>query len=129
MLRKLILVLTLCSISALTGCASIVNGTHQSVSVHNGQIEGATCSLSNNKGQWFINRTPGSVVINRSFDDLQISCKKRGYQIGNQRIASHTKALAFGNAIFGGVIGAGVDIADGAAYDYPTSIYIPLHRA
>lgn len=130
MLKKLILIAaSITFMSALTGCASIVNGTHQSVSVHNGPVEGAVCSLRNNKGQWFINGTPGSVVINRSFDDLKISCKKHGYQIGKEHIASHTKAMVFGNALFGGAIGAGVDIADGAAYDYPTNIYVPMQRA
>lgn len=34
--------------------------------------------------------------------------------------------MAFGNIIFGGVIGVGVDVATGAAYDYPEVISIPL---
>ncbi len=126
MIRKLILI-SAC-LSVLTGCASIVNGTQQSVSVHNGAIGGATCSLSNNKGQWFISNTPGSVTVNRSFDDLRVSCQKRGYRHGYRRVGSSTKAMAFGNVIFGGVVGAGVDMADGAAYDYPTSIFVPMQR-
>lgn len=39
-------------------------------------------------------------------------------------VKSSTKAMAFGNIIFGGVIGAGVDVATGAAYDYPTMITV-----
>lgn len=34
--------------------------------------------------------------------------------------------MAFGNLKFGGLIGAGVDIGTGAAYDYPQVISIPL---
>ena len=30
--------------------------------------------------------------------------------------------------VFGGVISAGVDVVDGAAYDYPTDIYIPMKK-
>jgi hypothetical protein len=32
--------------------------------------------------------------------------------------------MAFGNILFGGVIGVGVDVATGAAYDYPALITV-----
>jgi len=114
---------------ALTGCASIVNGTNQSISVHNGNIGGATCSLENDKGRWYIPLTPASVTVHRSYNDLAVHCQKPGYKTAYSRVASKTKAMAFGNAIFGGVIGAGVDMVDGAAYDYPENIYVPMQRA
>lgn len=113
----------------LTGCASIVNGTNQSVSVHTTPAYGATCSLENNKGRWFINKTPGSVTVNRSFKDLLVSCEKKGYRPSFKQVKSKTKAMAFGNIVFGGVIGAGVDVADGAAYDYPSDIFVPMVKA
>lgn len=113
----------------LSGCASIVNGNQQSVSVKTGEIHGATCTLENNKGKWYVPVTPGSVTVRRSYDDLKVSCEKRNYGMGEKNIVSHTKGMAFGNIVFGGVIGAGVDMADGAAYDYPTDIDVPLsHR-
>jgi hypothetical protein len=34
--------------------------------------------------------------------------------------------MAFGNILFGGIIGVGVDTATGAAYDYPTLITVQL---
>lgn len=113
--------------SVLTGCASIVNGTNQSVSV-NTHTSGAECALSNDKGTWYINNTPGSVVVHRSYADLLIHCQKPGYRPLTASIASKTKGMAFGNVVFGGVIGAGVDMADGSAYDYPVSIDLPLQR-
>ena len=36
--------------------------------------------------------------------------------------------MAFGNILFGGVIGAGVDIATGAAYDYPELIVVEVDQ-
>ena len=114
--------------AALTSCASIVNGNQQSVSVKTGEIQGATCTLKNNKGIWYVNNTPGSVTVHRSYDALDVSCEKKGYGFGDEKVASKTKAMAFGNALFGGVIGAGVDMADGAAYDYPTIIDVPMGR-
>ncbi len=111
--------------SLLTGCASIVNGTNQSVSVNTPAIQGAMCSLTNDKGKWYVNQTPASVTVHRSFKDLVVNCKK-GHKQGTVVVPSKTKAMAFGNVIFGGVIGAGVDMADGSAYDYPTDIQIPM---
>lgn len=126
---KLVSILVVCAVvSSLSGCASIVDGVHQSVSVQTLPATGATCSLQNNKGTWYVNRTPGSVVIHKSYKDLQVSCQKRGYRTSTLKVQSHTKAMAFGNAIIGGVIGAGVDIGDGAAYSYPNLITVPMGK-
>lgn len=114
--------------SGLTGCASIVTGTNQSVSVHTGSVGGATCSLENDKGRWYISNTPGSAVVHRSFNDLRINCQKAGYRPSYAQVASKTKGMAFGNVVFGGVVGAGVDVVNGAAYDYPTDIYVPMQK-
>ncbi len=73
----------------------------------------------------YINSTPGSVVVNRSYSDLNIICKKAS-KSGNSTVKSTTKGMAFGNIIAGGTIGAGVDVHTGAAYDYPASISVPL---
>jgi hypothetical protein len=34
--------------------------------------------------------------------------------------------MAYGNILLGGVIGAGVDVVNGAAYDYPSEVSVPL---
>lgn len=44
-------------------------------------------------------------------------------------VKSKTKGRAFGNVLAGGIIGVGVDMGDGAAYDYPTEIVVPMKRA
>ncbi len=116
----------------LVGCASIVNGQNQSVSVESrtdaGPVSGANCKLSNNKGTWFVT-TPGSTMVQRSFEDLSVRCDKDTLEPGLVSVKSSTKAMAFGNIIFGGVIGAGVDISTGAAYDYPTLITVQMGRS
>jgi hypothetical protein len=119
----------LASVSLLgSGCASIVSGTNQSVSVETRSKQGqavmsANCKLSNNKGTWYVT-SPGSVVVSRSFEDLLINCEKENQEPGLASVKSSTKGMAFGNIIFGGVIGAGIDMASGAAYDYPTMINV-----
>jgi hypothetical protein len=128
-MNKLAGALSLAAITLSTGCASIVSGNHQPVSVETGAVKNASCSLVNNKGTWFVPNTPGSVVVNRSFDEMNVTCQKTGYRTSIVKIGSSTKPMAFGNIVFGGVIGAGVDMADGAAYDYPTIIQVPMKRA
>ena len=112
-----------------TGCASIVNGTNQPVSVNTQPISGAKCELENNKGTWYVPNTPGSVTVQRSYEPLHVTCEKHGYKASEKNVSSSTKPMAFGNIVFGGVIGAGVDMADGAAYDYPTDIQINMPTA
>jgi len=120
-----------CALVALasTGCASIVGGTSQVVSVETNaagrSAPGARCALSNPKGEYFVT-TPGTVTINRAYDDLIVRCDLAGVGQGSTSVKSTTKAMAFGNLVFGGVIGAAVDIGSGAAYEYPVMITVEM---
>jgi hypothetical protein len=112
-----------------TGCASIVSGHNQSLSVTTNQggadVSGAKCTLSNDKGTWYLT-TPGSVMVHRSFNELSVNCAHDAYEPGVTMVKSSTKGMAFGNILFGGVIGAGVDMSTGAAYDYPTLVAVSM---
>jgi hypothetical protein len=99
------------------------------LSVTTDPVTGANCTLENNKGVWYVPSTPGSVTVHRSFEDLQVSCKKKGFPKAIKSVKSSTKAMAFGNLVFGGVAGGAVDVATGAAYDYPQSIQVPIAQA
>lgn len=114
-----------------TGCASIVNGQNQSVSVVTRQnaesVSGANCKLWNNKGAWYV-ISPGFAVVRRSYEDLSVHCEKEGLDPGIASVKSATKAMAFGNIVFGGVVGAGVDMANGSAYDYPQLITVEMGK-
>ncbi|TDY16900.1 hypothetical protein B0G81_8035 [Paraburkholderia sp. BL6665CI2N2] len=114
---------------ALSGCASIVSGTNQVVSVHTvkgaEELAGPACKLENNKGAWFV-KSPGTVTVHRAYSDLTIRCEKDGIDPGIATIKSSAKGMAFGNILFGGLIGAGVDMSTGAAYDYPALITVSM---
>lgn len=133
MFRITVLAATLAATSLFTGCASIVSGQNQSVSVvsksaaDKADVSGAKCSLTNDKGTWYVT-TPGSVMVRRSFNDLAVNCLLDGFDPGVSMVKSATKGMAFGNILFGGVIGAGVDMSTGAAYDYPEVISVELGR-
>ena len=113
------------------GCASIVSGQNQSISLttkkDDAEVVGAKCSLANDKGTWFTT-SPGSVTVRRSYGDLTVNCALDGSSPGIAMVKSTTKAMAFGNVIFGGVIGATVDVSTGAAYDYPSLITVAMGK-
>lgn len=112
------------------GCASLINSTYQSVSVltleQNGsELTGAVCELTNNKGKWFVT-TPGSLMISRSGDDLQVICSKPGSNAGKAVVVSDTMAPMYGNIVVGGGVGAVVDHNNGSAYEYPTVVRVAM---
>jgi len=124
------LILACVGLLLATGCASITGTTNQSVSVQarakeGVELSGAACELANNKGKWFVT-TPGSVVITRSNDDMQVLCSKTGHEPGRASVVSWTKGSMFGNIVFGGGIGAIVDHNSGAAYEYPAVIQVQM---
>lgn len=55
-------------------------------------------------------------------------CEKKGYGTKQKTVASSTKGMAFGNVLSGGVVGAGIDVANGSAYDYPSEILVDMHK-
>lgn len=128
-MKKLMSAFMLLSASLLTGCASIVSGTSQNVSVETPPVTGASCSLKNDKGAWQIASTPGSVNVHKSTQPIFIHCQKKGYKTAYKDFRSSTKGMVAGNVLFGGFIGAGIDAADGAAFDYPSEMIVPMARS
>ena len=111
--------------AAVSGCATIIDGTKQSVSVSTTPVEGANCTLTNSQGTWFLT-SPGSVEVHKTKNDMTVTCKKDGYQPGSQVAVSNFGGATFGNIVAGGLIGAGVDAASGANYYYNSPIIVPL---
>lgn len=104
-------------------------GTTQTLSVSTisagKEVAGAQSKLVNDKGIWFVT-APRTVSVHRSYHALNVTCTGAGYAPGVVTSASSTKGIAFGNILLGGLIGAAVGMSDGAAYDYPTLITVPL---
>lgn len=124
------LVISITPFSLLSGCASVTGTPNQSVSVQarssNGkEVKEAACDLINKRGTWFIT-TPGTVQIHRSNDDLQVTCRKEGFDNGRASVVSDTKGSMFGNILLGGGIGAVVDHNNGSAYEYPSFIQVTM---
>ena len=121
------IVLLLLAIS-LVGCASVTGTKLQPVSLTtmcNGEaINDAMCTLTNDKGQWFL-KTPGSVTINKSYDDITVDCKKEELA-GSSKFQSQSEGSVWGNVILGGGIGYLVDKNTGAGFSYPSNMMVQL---
>ena len=116
----------------LNNCASITESKNQSMSVSTGEVTGAMCTLSNSKGSYYVNSTPGSVMVRNACDQLTVTCKKDGYVPANSgagSIQDKSKGMAWGNVIFGGIIGIAVDRQTGAGCTYPQqNIIFPMKK-
>ena len=117
---------------ALNNCASISESKNQSMSVTTGEVVGAMCTLSNSKGSYYVNSTPGSVMVRNACDQLTVTCTKKGYVPANSSAGSiqdKSKGMAWGNIIFGGIIGIAVDRQTGAGCTYPQqNIMYPMQK-
>jgi hypothetical protein len=110
----------------LPGCATLFEGTSQSVSISTDPA-GADCTVDRHGsriGQ--VNPTPGSIHIDKSKDDLSVLCKHPGYLPATVAESPKFQGTTFGNIIAGGVVGVIVDAASGANFAYPTEVKINL---
>ena len=128
--RQLTTLLLSAAAVVATGCASMISGTNQSLSVSTTNCPGATCQLTNSKGKWYVT-TPGSVTVHRGYGDMTVTCKKDGFPDATAKSTSSTKISTAANIGWGIFlpVGAGVDAATGAAYDYPAEIVVTMDCA
>lgn len=124
------LIIVAIMITSLSGCASITGSSTQNISIQTRQSDGkevseAKCELINKRGTYFVT-TPGTITISRSNDDLQVTCRKEGFENGRAGVVSNTKGSMFGNIILGGGIGAIVDHNNGSAYEYPSFVQVVM---
>ena len=113
---------------AVSGCASIIKGTTQSIAVTTSPVGGADCVLKSKEGSWPV-VTPGTVKVSKTKEDIMIHCAKAGYQDTDATIPSNFQGWTLGNLILGGVIGIGVDAATGAMNEYPNAFNVVLTPA
>lgn len=110
---------------AMSGCASIMTGTTQTVSVTTVPVSGADCTVKNGWGEWNVT-TPGQVVVKKSIHHALVSCDKPGYQRSYAWLVAKSQPWAWGNALVPLMIGNIVDWSDGASGKYPEAVSVPL---
>lgn len=125
-MKSLQLILILVCMAAITGCATIVKGKSQTVTVDT-KPPGAICTLTRDgETVAVVSPTPGSIAVDKSGDAITVTCKREGYQDSTGLIGTKFQAMTFGNVIFGGIIGAAVDAGSGAMHEYEPIVTITL---
>lgn len=121
-LRVLALPLLLCG----GGCASIVEGTTQTVTVRT-EPAGALCELRRGGTTLAVaNPTPTSVTLSKSKDNVSVECSKQGYDSAAGSLSSDFQGMTFGNILFGGFVGLAIDASTGAMHEYPPEVTVML---
>ena len=113
-------------ICLLSGCASLVNDDSQEVSVRlmcGPKTLMATCHLQNDKGRWTLS-TPGTIRVVNDTSSLEITC--RGQYVPSFTVSAMPmpSVALLGNLLFGGVVGAAVDVYNNTGLKYPENIDI-----
>jgi hypothetical protein len=115
--------------SCLAGCGTITQGTSQNITITS-TPPGGHCDLTR-KGEHVatLDTTPGTVKVDKTKNDILLTCKLTGYQDASANLESGYGAGTFGNIILGGGIGWAIDSATGADNKYPSSAavqFIPV---
>ena len=115
----------LAAVSTLGACATVISGSSQAVAV-NSNPNGAECRLDR-AGQLVGSvQTPGTLQVERSKNDITVTCKKEGYQDTQAPLASSFNNMTFGNFLLGGLVGVAVDAASGANNKYPDTVTVVM---
>lgn len=116
------------SLILLSGCATITKDQTQTVTVATScatkTVNGASCSLTNEHGTWQAT-TPNPIQIHKAYNDLSVACKI-GQSSASKTFESSANGGAWGNFLFGGIIGFLIDKSNGAGFDYPTTLSLDL---
>lgn len=124
-IKRMFMVLAVLSL-ALSGCATVVSGTDQNLTVITEKdVEGAHCDLTDKKGgTWHLPNTPGTLTVRKGDGPMTIVCKKDGYKSEVLVVEESFCGATLGNVILGGAVGIFIDIASGAAQQYPDKVII-----
>ncbi|MBC7801754.1 MAG: hypothetical protein H7Z10_14125 [Gemmatimonadaceae bacterium] len=103
-----------------------MTGTSQTLTVST-TPPAATCTIDRvGERVGAIPSTPGSVRLDKSKNDLAVTCSKDGFVTATTAHASSFNGATFGNILIGGLVGVVVDASSGANFNYPTDIRMDL---
>ena len=118
--------LTMCAAAiSLGGCATIVTGTSQNVTVTSSPT-GAKCDVAREGGQIQTGTTPMTFSVSKSRHDLTITCMNDVGGKGNATSKSGAEPWIFGNLLFGGIPGLVIDLVSGGIVKYDTPVTVNI---
>jgi hypothetical protein len=113
-------------VAVVPGCATIIEGSSQSIAIATSP-PGANCQVDR-QGLHLgtVAPTPGSLHLDKSKNDITVSCTKDGYQPASIAQSPRFGGTTFGNIVAGGIVGVAIDAASGANYSYPQEVRLDL---
>jgi hypothetical protein len=106
---------------ALSGCATVINGTSQDYQIDS-MPSGAKATLSTGESC----TTPCEINLKRR-NDISVAFELPGYKSETVLVQSRTGGAGVGNLLLGGVVGAAVDSSNGSMNSlYPRPLRIKL---
>jgi len=112
----------------LSGCASVIEGRSQEVVVKT-EPAGASCVLvRKDMPLGTIVPTPGTIYLEKTKDNISVTCSKEGYLASNMTLESKYPENNWLYILVGGPIGWGVDSVTGADNYYATPVTIKLQK-
>lgn len=119
---------TLAALAIIAACVSgcdtattLENGQSQQITVTTPPVKGALCILTNSRGRWQV-LTPGTANVLRSKDDLQITCKKPGWNDASATDKS-VRAIASWD-----IYADAIDATTGGGHQYTAEVVIPMSQ-
>lgn len=126
-MKKIQSMLTLFLVLSVGGCASITQGTSQSV-IFNLEPKHTKCSASRDGDGELgtISAKNNTLSISKSKSDIIVKCSASGYESKTIRMTSSTQAAGVAGGV---VLDLGiVDMATGAMWKYEDSVTISLDK-
>ena len=126
-MKALFTVISSVSLGVLSGCASITQGTSQTI-IFNLEPKETVCVVSRDgDGQLgTVTTKNNTVTVSKDKDDILVSCKAPGHKSSTVRLVSSTQTAGVVGGVF---LDLGiVDMATGAMWKYPESTNIALER-
>lgn len=112
---------------ALAGCASITQGTTQSI-IFDVEPKQARCTLTRD-GDGELGTVSGNrntITVGKDKDDIIVSCRAEGYENKTMRLVSSTQTAGVVGGIF---LDLGItDMLTGAMWKYPNDVSIVMER-
>ena len=115
-MKRVVLYGAMVAAVASAGCASIVKGKNQTITVTS-NVDGAEVLLDGQR----LGTTPFTGLAPKNKQMLVV--QKAGYQTANVSLSKTLEPIFWGNIIIGGTLGSITDFATGAAYQYAPATY------
>lgn len=126
-MKTILMMLLGAAVLSLSGCASITQGTSQTM-IFNLEPKEVTCVASRDgDGQiGSVTTSNNTLTVSKDKDDIVVACKAPGHKPKTVRLVSSTQAAGVVGGIF---LDLGVvDMMTGAMWKYPESTNIALEK-